>query len=51
MKILAHKLKDELIVISLGEMVDEWYNAYPGPKTLYAGALGINCGVAPSDWL
>lgn len=46
MKILANKLKDELIVISLGEMVDEWDNAYPGPKTLYAGALGINCGVA-----
>ena len=46
MKILAGKLKDELIVTSLGEMVDEWYNAHPGPTTLYAEALAINCGVA-----
>ena len=46
MKILAARLKDELIVISLGKMVDEWDNLYSGPRTLYIGALGVNCGVA-----
>lgn len=46
MKRLANKLSDELIVISLGNMVDEWDNAYRSRKTLNTGALGVNCGVA-----
>ena len=46
MKILAKKLEDELIVISLGKMVDEWENAFSSPQTLNMGALGVNCGTA-----
>ena len=46
MKRLANKVSDELIVISLGNMVDEWDNAYRSRKTLNTGALGVNCGVA-----
>ena len=29
MTALAGKLKDELVVLSLGASVDEWYNAAP----------------------
>ena len=47
MKKLASKLKgDELFVISLGKMVDEWENAYPTVRTLNMGALGVQCGTA-----
>lgn len=46
MKKLAGRLTDELIVISLGKMVDEWENAYQSPRTLNMGALGVNCGTA-----
>lgn len=46
MKRLAAKLTDELIVISLGKMVDEWDNCYHGPRTLNMGALGVQCGTA-----
>ena len=47
MKRLAAKLKgDELFVISLGKMVDEWENAYPTVRTLNMGALGVECGTA-----
>ncbi len=37
---------DELVVISLGEMVDEWYTVRPGDGNLFVGALGCNTGVA-----
>lgn len=46
MQTLAVKLSDELIIISLGKMVDEWENAYPSPRNLHMGALGVNCGAA-----
>ncbi|TIV08232.1 MAG: thiamine pyrophosphate-binding protein, partial [Mesorhizobium sp.] len=29
MKALAARLKDELVILSLGGSVDEWYNAAP----------------------
>lgn len=37
---------EELVVISLGEMVDEWYTVRPSPANLHIGALGCNTGVA-----
>ncbi len=47
MKKLAARMKgDELFVISLGKMVDEWENAYPTVRTLNMGALGVQCGTA-----
>lgn len=47
MEIMAEKLHgDELFVISLGKMVDEWENAYPTERTLNMGALGVNTGTA-----
>jgi len=47
MKRLASRLTDQLVVISLGKMVDEWDNAFHhSPQTLNMGALGVNCGTA-----
>ncbi len=46
MKVLASKLNDELVVVSLGKMVDEWETARPSEKNLHIGALGVNLGVA-----
>jgi thiamine pyrophosphate-dependent acetolactate synthase large subunit-like protein len=42
MKILAAKLKDELVVLSLGASVDEWYNAAPHMRaaSLFQQQLG-----------
>jgi sulfopyruvate decarboxylase subunit beta len=42
MKILAGKLKDELVVLSLGASVDEWYNAAPHMRaaSLFQQQLG-----------
>ena len=42
MKILAARLKDELVVLSLGASVDEWYNAAPHMRaaSLFQQQLG-----------
>jgi thiamine pyrophosphate-dependent acetolactate synthase large subunit-like protein len=42
MKILGPKLKDELVVLSLGGSVDEWYNAAPHMRaaSLFQQQLG-----------
>lgn len=42
MKMLAGKLKDELVVLSLGASVDEWYNAAPHMRkaSLFQQQLG-----------
>ncbi len=42
MKILATKLKDELVILSLGGSVDEWYNAAPHMReaSLFQQQLG-----------
>ncbi len=42
MKILASKLKDELVILSLGGSVDEWYNAAPHMReaSLFQQQLG-----------
>jgi sulfopyruvate decarboxylase subunit beta len=42
MKILANLLKDELIIVSIGSSVDEWYNAAPHLRdaSLFAQQLG-----------
>ena len=42
LKVLAAGLKDELCIVSLGGMQNEWYNARPEPKgaNLYLQALG-----------
>ncbi len=48
LKVLASRLKDELCVVSLGGIVNEWYNARPEPKgaNLYLMALGCHIPVA-----
>jgi len=42
MKILASRLKDELVILSLGGSVDEWYNAAPHMRqaSLFQQQLG-----------
>ncbi len=42
MKALAARLKDELVILSLGASVDEWYNAAPHMRTasLFQQQLG-----------
>jgi thiamine pyrophosphate-dependent acetolactate synthase large subunit-like protein len=42
MKVLAARLKDELVVLSLGGSVDEWYNAAPHMRraSLFQQQLG-----------
>lgn len=48
LKILAARLTDELCIVSLGGIVNEWYNARPGPKgaNLYLMALGCHMPLA-----
>ena len=42
MKALAARLKDELVILSLGASVDEWYNAAPHMRSasLFQQQLG-----------
>jgi thiamine pyrophosphate-dependent acetolactate synthase large subunit-like protein len=42
MTVLARKLKDELVIVSLGASVDEWYNAAPHMRdaSLFQQQLG-----------
>src|SRR5260370_3156141 len=42
MKALAGRLKDELVILSLGDSVDEWYNAAPHMRSasLFQQQLG-----------
>jgi len=42
MKVLADKLSDELVIVSLGASVDEWYNAAPHMReaSLFQQQLG-----------
>jgi sulfopyruvate decarboxylase subunit beta len=42
MQVLARKLKDELVILSLGASVDEWYNAAPHMReaSLFQQQLG-----------
>lgn len=42
MTVLAHYLKDELVILSLGASVDEWYNAAPHMReaSLFQQQLG-----------
>jgi sulfopyruvate decarboxylase subunit beta len=42
MRVLAQKLKDELVILSLGASVDEWYNAAPHMRaaSLFQQQLG-----------
>ncbi|MFQ5911695.1 MAG: thiamine pyrophosphate-dependent enzyme [Nitrospinota bacterium] len=52
LKVLAAQMKDDLCIVSLGGIVDEWHNARPEPRgsSLYLQALGCHmplaCGVA-----
>ena len=46
---LAARLRDELVVLSLGASVDEWYNAAPHMRnaSLFQQQLGcVQCAVA-----
>jgi sulfopyruvate decarboxylase subunit beta len=55
MKVLAARLKDELVILSLGASVDEWYNAAPHMRSaslfqqqlgcVSAQAFGLACGL------
>jgi sulfopyruvate decarboxylase subunit beta len=55
MKALAARLKDELVILSLGASVDEWYNAAPHMRSaslfqqqlgcVTAQAFGLACGL------
>jgi sulfopyruvate decarboxylase subunit beta len=55
MKALATRLKDELVILSLGASVDEWYNAAPHMRSaslfqqqlgcVTAQAFGLACGL------
>jgi thiamine pyrophosphate-dependent acetolactate synthase large subunit-like protein len=55
MKLLASRLKDELVILSLGGSVDEWYNAAPHMRTaslfqqqlgcVTPQAFGLACGL------
>ena len=55
MKVLAARLKDELVILSLGASVDEWYNAAPHLRAaslfqqqlgcVTAQAFGLACGL------
>ena len=42
MKLLAARLQDELVILSLGGAVDEWYNAAPHMReaSLFQQQLG-----------
>ncbi|MFD0851262.1 hypothetical protein ACFQ07_03485, partial [Actinomadura adrarensis] len=42
MKVLAGRLSDELVILSLGSSVDEWYNAAPHMReaSLFQQQLG-----------
>ena len=48
LKILAARLKDELCIVSLGGIVNEWHNVRPEPKggSLYLMALGCHMPLA-----
>ena len=48
LKVLAASLKDELCVVSLGGIQNEWFNARPAPRgaSLYMMALGCHIPVA-----
>ncbi|MFQ5692562.1 MAG: thiamine pyrophosphate-dependent enzyme, partial [Nitrospinota bacterium] len=48
LKVLAARMKDEVCIVSLGGIVDEWYNARPGPPgaSLYLMALGCHMPLA-----
>lgn len=48
LKILAARIRDELCIVSLGGIVDEWHNARPEPRgaSLYLMALGCHVPLA-----
>lgn len=48
LKVLAARLKDELCIVSLGGIVNEWCNARPEPRgaNLYLMALGCHMPLA-----
>src|SRR5258708_8227178 len=43
MKALAGRLKDELVILSLGASVDEWYNAAPHRRGASVFQLQLGC--------
>ena len=51
MQQLAARLKDELVVLSLGASVDEWYNAAPHMRSasLFQQQLGSTLEVVAKD--
>ncbi len=47
LKVIASLLKgDELAVVALGGMIDEWYSLKPGPESLYLKIMGTITPVA-----
>lgn len=48
LKVLGERLRDEVCIISLGGVVDEWYNARPEPRgaSMYLQALGCHVPLA-----
>jgi len=46
LKILASSLTNELAVVALGGVIDEWHNCRPGNKNLYLKAMGAVTPVA-----
>ena len=52
MKALAARLKDELVILSLGASVDEWYNAAPHMRERQPvpAAARLRHARRPSGW-
>jgi thiamine pyrophosphate-dependent acetolactate synthase large subunit-like protein len=46
LKILASRLKDELCVVGLGGLVDEWTEVYPASQSLPLNAMGCVVSMA-----
>jgi thiamine pyrophosphate-dependent acetolactate synthase large subunit-like protein len=46
LKILASRLKDELCVVGLGGLVDEWTEVYPANQSLPLNAMGCVVSMA-----
>lgn len=48
LKVLASRMKDEICIVSLGGIVDEWFDARPHPReaSLYLMALGCHMPLA-----
>ncbi|MEE8448534.1 MAG: hypothetical protein V3S39_02760, partial [Thermodesulfobacteriota bacterium] len=46
LRVIASAIKDELVVVSLGDITTEWHSLRPGGGSLYLQALGSVTPVA-----